>query len=222
MHSKLLTDEYIIFNTHLLNNQVKDAGELIHRLVDNGTEIKDIYKYIFQRSQYKIGRLWETNSITVAQEHFCTAATQMIMSQLYPHIFSSSKNGKKIIATCIGGELHEIGIRMIADIFEMSGWDSYFIGANTPADSIIETIKSTDADILAVSASMTFNIPAVEELVSRTKENIPSEKIKILVGGRPFNISTELWKKTGADGWAPDADEAVNVAENLIGGYDFE
>ncbi|MDO5836135.1 MAG: B12-binding domain-containing protein, partial [Methanobacterium sp.] len=70
----------------LLNLQRDEAGRMIIKAVEEGTDIKDIYIHVFESSQHEIGRLWQTNIITVAQEHFCTAATQMIMSQLYPYI----------------------------------------------------------------------------------------------------------------------------------------
>ena len=213
----LYTEEFKKFNTYLMDADRKSASEMILKMVDEGAEIIDIYKHIFKRSQYEIGRLWETNRISVAQEHFCTAATQMIISQLYPHVFSSEKNGKKVIAACIGGELHEIGIRMIADIFELNGWDSYFIGANTPGESILETIRRTEADLLAISASMTFNVLAVRDLISYIRSEVKCEELKIIVGGRPFNVSPGLWKMVGADCWAPDSEEALSEAEKITG-----
>ncbi|MFW6309583.1 MAG: B12-binding domain-containing protein, partial [Prolixibacteraceae bacterium] len=102
------------YNDALLSGNRNLAGNLIMDAVKNGIEIKDIYLEVFQKSQYEVGRLWLSNQISVAKEHFCSAATQMIMSQLYPYIFSSERIGKKFIGACIGGELHEIGIRMVA------------------------------------------------------------------------------------------------------------
>jgi Predicted cobalamin binding protein len=65
----------------LLNVQRYEASRMIFKAVEDGMDIKDIYIHVFESSQHEIGRLWQNNMITVAQEHFCTAATQMIMSQ---------------------------------------------------------------------------------------------------------------------------------------------
>ena len=120
----------------LLTGERHVASRLILEAVDSGVPLKDIYLHVFQRSQRELGRLWQLNQISVAQEHYCTAATQLIMAQLYPRIFRTEKNGRKIIATSIGGELHEIGVRIIADFFEMEGWDTYYLGANSPTAAI--------------------------------------------------------------------------------------
>jgi methanogenic corrinoid protein MtbC1 len=85
------------------------AGRIILQAAEQGAAIKDIYLGVFQRSQRELGRLWQTNQISVAQEHYCTAATQLIMSQFYPAIFAVAKKGPRLVATCVGGELHELG-----------------------------------------------------------------------------------------------------------------
>ena len=102
--------------------------------------MRDVYLHVFQRSQYEIGRLWQSNQISVAQEHLCTAATQLIMSQLYPFIFGTERRNRRVVAACVGGDLHEIGIRMVADFFEMDGWDTFYLGANVPITDIVQTV----------------------------------------------------------------------------------
>ncbi len=92
----------------LLAGQRHTASELVTAAVQRGVSVKDVYLDIFQATQYEIGRLWQTNQVNVAQEHYCTAATQLIMSQLYPLIFATEKNGHRLVAACVGRELHEI------------------------------------------------------------------------------------------------------------------
>ncbi len=199
----------------LLQSDRRTASNIIMRAFESGISVKELYRYIFQPVQWEIGRLWQINEISVAQEHFCTAATQMIMSQLYPHIFNSSKNGKKFLAASVGSELHEIGVRMVADFFEMEGWDTYYLGANTPQESIIKTIKELEPDVLGLSSTITFNLKNIKEIINTIRLNGLDRKTKIMVGGYPFNVSKDLWKKMGADGYAPNAEEALKVAEKI-------
>ena len=154
------------------------------------------------------------NQMSVAEEHFCTAATQLIMSQLYPNIFNTKKNGRRLVATGVGGELHEIGLRMVADFFEMEGWDTYYLGSNTPAPSIVRTLTERKTDILAISATMTFHVKLVAELIERVRAIDSGRHIKVMVGGYPFNIEPELWREVNADGYAPNAKQAILVANS--------
>lgn len=200
----------------LLSGDRQTASQMIIGRVKTAEDVKRLYLYVFQLTQREIGRLWQTGQISVAQEHYCTAATQLIMSQLYPYIFTNEKIGRRLVATCVGGELHEVGMRMVADFFEMEGWDTYYLGANTPTKSILQTIEEQDADLLGISATMYFNVPQVKDLIAKMRASRIGRHIKILVGGYPFLISAELWKGTGADGFAQDAQEAISIGHRLI------
>ncbi|MEP6945796.1 MAG: cobalamin-dependent protein [Acidobacteriota bacterium] len=203
--------------SNLRNEERSVASEMVLDAVKGGTNVKDIYLGVFEPSQREIGRLWQTNQMTVAEEHYCTAATQLIMSQLYPNIFSNKKNGRRMVAVCSGNELHEIGLHMVADIFEMEGWDTYYLGANTPTSTLCQTIEKRDPDILAISGTMTFHVKLIEELIDTVKTALPGLRTKILVGGYPFIIEPELWSRIGADGSARNAVKAVAAANRLIG-----
>jgi methanogenic corrinoid protein MtbC1 len=200
----------------LLRGDRQTASRLILESVARGVGVRDIYLHVFQRTQYEIGRLWQINRISVAQEHFCTAATQLIMSQLYPHIFRTERVGRRLVATCIGGELHEIGVRMVADFFEMAGWDTYYLGANTPADSILRTLEERRAQVLGISATITFHVSEVADLIAQVRASDAGKHVKILVGGYPFKVSEDLWRSVNADGFGRDAQQAIDIATELV------
>lgn len=200
----------------LLRGERHVASRLILKAVDLGVNVKEIYLYVFAPCQQEVGRLWQLNQITVAQEHYCTAATQLIMSQLYPAIFATEKINRRLVATCIESELHELGIRMVADFFEMEGWDTYYLGGNVPIASIVRTLDEQKVDILAISATITFHVKTVGNLIQAVRAAPLPKPVKILVGGYPFNVEPELWRQVGADGWARSAQEAVATANALI------
>lgn len=197
----------------LLEADSKGALSYVMEVHAGGVPARDIYTHIFQPAQREAGRLWQTRAVTVAQEHYCTAATQLGMSRLYPHLGSGRRTGKTVIAASAGSELHALGIRMVADFFDSAGWDTYYLGANTPADTIIETVKERRPDLVALSATMTFHLDAVTEIIRAVKADDPGQKV--LVGGSAFNETQDLWKKTGADGFALDAEEALRTAAEL-------
>ena len=201
--------------TLLLGGERHLASRLILDAVDAGADVKEIYLHVFQRTQREIGRLWQMNEINVAQEHYCTASTQLIMSQLYPRIFRTERRGRRMVATSVAGELHEIGLRMVADFFEMEGWDTYYVGANTPTQSLLQAAAERRPHVLAVSATMTFHLRAVEELIAAARAAEALREVKIMVGGYPFDLEPELWRRVGADLYAADARQAVEAAERV-------
>ena len=115
------------------------------------------------------------------------------------------------MATCVSGELHEIGIRMVADFFEMEGWNTYFLGANMPAYDIVETVLTHKVDVLAISASMPSNVIKTEDLISKVRSSHERDT-KILVGGYAFNSAPSLYSQVGADYYAENAHAALTIA----------
>lgn len=216
LESNPLNEQANNYLKYLVKGDKSSAYKLIMELLSAGAVIKDIYLSIFQVTQQETGRLWQMGKISIAQEHYITAATQLIMSQLYPYLFDSAHNGKKIIVSCITGELHEIGARMVADLFEMDGWNSYYFGANIEQSSLITATENYLPEVLAVSVTMTFNLTAVSELIGKIKMNTKINHVKILVGGYPFNLTRKLWKNIGADGFASDAAGAVELANSFL------
>jgi len=206
------------YNEALLKGDRRIASQLIMEAVESGVQVKDIYLYVFQPSQYEVGRLWMENKISVAKEHFASAATQQIMSQLYPHIFSSARIGKTMVAASVGGELHEIGIRMVADFFEMEGWDTYYMGANTPADSIESAIRENNADLLALSAAMPYHRSVLKEVIEIIRKNMGDKAPKIMVGGNAIKNHQDGKSVFNADDYAKDAQEAIAIANKLVNG----
>lgn len=202
----------------LLDGRRHEASRLVLEAVDNGVSVRDVYLHVFQRSQHEVGRLWQLNRLSVAQEHYCTAATQLVMSQLYPRIFSSERNGHTLVATCVAGDLHEIGLRMVADFFEMEGWDTFYVGANAPAASVVQAVVERGADVLAVSATITSHVRQLRELVAAVRADERARGVKILAGGYPFNVAPGLWREVGADASAADAAGAVEAAARLAAG----
>ncbi len=202
----------------LLGGDRRAAGRLVLEAADRGTDIRDLYLEVFEPVQVEIGRLWQTNAISIAQEHFFTAATQLVMSQLYPRLFAGSKKGRTLVAASTAGELHELGVRMVADFFELEGWDTYYLGANMPAEDVVREVGERRADVVGVSATMTFHLRAVEDLIVRLRAADGEKRAKILVGGYPFRVSPDLWRDIGADGSAANAVAAVAEAERIIMG----
>ncbi len=204
------------FTNALLAGDRRQASRLILEAADRGEPLRRIYLDVFQRSQRELGRLWQLNRITVAQEHFCTAATQLVISQLYPRLFTGRQSGPTLVATCVQGNLHELGIRTVADFFELEGWQTHYLGANTPHDAVAATVLERGADVLAISATLISQVAEVEALIAAVRDSMGTDVVRVLVGGAQFREAPQLSAAVGADATADDAEAAVERAAGLI------
>lgn len=199
----------------LLSGDRRGATRLIMDAAER-VPLAEIYLSVFQPCLREVGRLWQINRVSVAQEHFFTAAAQMIMSQLYPMVFDRPDNGFRMVATCVQGELHEVGMRMVADLFEMDGWATTYLGASAPLASVVGMISERRPHILAISATIGANVPRVGALIEAIRQQPGLDEVKVLVGGYPFLHSPDLWRRVGADGFALDGRSALQVAREMV------
>jgi methanogenic corrinoid protein MtbC1 len=107
---------------------------------------------------------------------------------------------------------------MVVDFLELEGWDTYYLGADTPAESILQAVQERQAHVLAISATISLHVSKVAELIEHIRSASDCTVPKILVGGYPFNIANNLWRQVGADGYARNAQEAVSAANLLFEG----
>lgn len=199
----------------LLRGEREKAWELLSDALDGGMGVLDLYLHVFQPSLRNVGLLWQTGRISVAKEHLFTSSTQNLMARLYPHIFIKPPSKAKVMAACVSGELHEMGIRMIADILELEGYDTTYLGANTPSDAIVSMLKESGTKILLLSATMTYHIERLQALINLVRSDGETGDVKILVGGRPFLIDDNLWQRIGADGCSLDMKEAIALVGSM-------
>lgn len=209
----LLQKEYFDF---VLNGDKQLATKLILDSAKKKFRVRDIYFYVLEYSLKEVGRLWEMNIIDVSQEHYFSNVTEQIMSQLYPYINAKDKNGFSCVSLSVNGEFHNIGVHMVTDFLEADGWNTYYLGSDIPTQNVIRALQDRKANMLVISATMAFNLDAVSNLIKAVRSSKGCKNVKIMVGGRAFNINKQLWRTVDADGYASTAKEAVKIAEHLI------
>lgn len=175
---------YSDFLSALLEGDRRSCISITEKIISENTPVKEIYLNLFQRALYQVGELWERNRISVSVEHMATAIVEGLFTLVYPMIFSAEHTGKKAVISCLANEFHQIGAKMVADIFELNGWDGYFLGANVPVEELIKFIDDKKPDLLGLSLSIYFNMNILEETLDVVKHNFPD--LDIIVGGQAF------------------------------------
>lgn len=174
--------------------------------------IKQLYLQVICPSMGMIGYLWETNKLSVAEEHLATAIVGRVMSRIYPSIACIDSPLGKVLVTAAPNELHELGARMVADFLEMEGWYVDYLGAGIPGYEIVAAVKRIKPLFVALSVTTVLNLDQAWEVVVALKADIETSSVRIMVGGNAFNGMRDLWRTIGADGYAPDAGAAPDLA----------
>lgn len=195
------------YMTALFEKNNKRIMYLVKEFLSEGIPVDDIYVGILAESMRRVGELWHNAEITVDMEHYCTSATQLAMTQLYPEIFAAEPTGKTLLCACPGTELHEMGAHIVADVFENNGWNSIYLGAAVPIDYMLNAVRENAPDLVALSVTMPQHLIDCAAVVKAIKKEFPQQKIA--VGGRAFDSTDEIWKQWPADFYAADALELL-------------
>lgn len=181
MISENLYENYL---SALLAGKRSKCRQMIQELLDADIDLKLLYSRLFQRSMYRVGELWETNRISVANEHLATSITESLLNLSYPVVFGADRIGKSAVISCSANEYHQIGGKMAADILELNGWDGHFLGANTPPDDMAQFIQDAKPDLVGLSLSILSNIDNLERSIEIVKTDFPN--MDLLIGGQAF------------------------------------
>jgi methanogenic corrinoid protein MtbC1 len=200
----------------VLAGNLSEAHRLIIEQAQAGVSVTELYDQVLQPALSEIGRMWHRGEISVADEHFATATTRALLGGLRSYFPQPEPRSATVVATAVSGDFHDVGLRMVADCFEMDGWGVLFLGANMPATDISEFLGQYPADLLALSASTCLVVRQAGEFINVVRSGHSSDKLKIIVGGSPFDMIPDLWEELGADGCAHSATEAVELANRLI------
>ncbi len=212
-----LTDAARRYALALLEGRRDDALAVVMREFDRGVSIADLYAGVLRPALADIGRLWQMGEVRVHEEHYATAATQTIMARLMTIAPRAPRHAKAVLALSVSGDLHELGIRMVADLFELAGWRSNYLGADVPADEVPDAAITFASDLIAVSSKLVFHVGAARRVIDAVRADPRTARLPVLVGGMPFESIPGLWQRIGADAFAPSAEGAVRAGARLVG-----
>lgn len=179
-----------------------DAYQVIHDGLGAGMDV--------------VGELFSKKEYFVPEVLMCADALYVGLDILRPHVVRDENSqvvGEVVIGT-VEGDVHDIGKNLVKMMFEIGGFTVHDLGRDVALDKFVEEQLRTDSDIVCLSAMMTTTMLGMKTVIEKLKAKNPN--VKIMIGGAP--VSAEMAEKWGADGYAPDAPNALQEALNMIKG----
>jgi MerR family transcriptional regulator, light-induced transcriptional regulator len=208
-----LLNEYV---EALIKADQRQADQLVQRTLLGGATAGDVYLDLFQKAAYEIGWRWQTNKVTVAQEHLATAIIERQMGDLHSSFKPTALKFKTVILGCVEHELHRIGSRMIADFFEQDGWNVIYLGQDVPTEAFISIAHDIQPDLIGVSAQMVIRLPALSNFINQlNRQGLGG--IPVMAGGQPFIQQPDLFKNLNIHFSGTDARKALASANAWVG-----
>jgi len=161
-----------------------------------------------------IGERFKNNEVYIPEVLIAARAMKSALEVLAPKLVEAGVEpvGKAVMGT-VQGDLHDIGKNLVAMMLKGAGFDVVDLGVDVSAQKFVEKAKETKAKLVGMSALITTTMPSMEKTVKALKE--AGLAVKTMIGGAP--VTQAYADRIGADGYAPDAASAVDLAKSLIG-----
>lgn len=192
------------------------AIELANKAINEDMNLLEVIEKGFGEGIRRIGELWEEGEFFLPELMLGGTIMQESLKILIPHLKNQGdkiSSGIVVIAT-IEGDIHSIGKTIVATMLSANGFEVYDLGADIAAEKIVETAIEKQANIIGVSALLTTTMFGQKKVIELLESKGIRNKFKVIIGGAPV---TPSWvNESGADGYADNAVEAVNLVKRLI------
>jgi len=189
------------------------ALELTQQAIDHGVEPQTILDSM-TAAMHAVGGRFQRNEIFVPEMLIAARAMKEATALLEPVLVVA---GIKPIATAVigtvKGDLHDIGKNLVGMMWKGANFEVIDLGTNVPAERFVAAAQEHGADIVGISALLTTTMVGMRDVVAAVRAAGLTDT-RVLVGGAP--VTTEFAHEIGADGFAPDAATAVDVARRVL------
>ncbi len=202
-------------STAILDGNMESAKKLTQQLLDQGVAPSSIVNNGLIVGMNEVGRLFKANEYFVPEVLISARAMKGAMEMVRPLLAAgeSSSVGTVVIGT-VQGDLHDIGKNLVGMMLEGAGFEIIDLQTDVAPNKFVDAVKEHKPSIVAMSALLTTTMTAMKSTIEALKEAGVRENVKIMVGGAP--VTQKFADEIGADGFAPEAASATEVAKALV------
>ena len=199
----------------ILNGDGKAAPDQVNVAIEAGIAPSRILNECMITAMSEVGRMYEIGEYFVPEMLISARAMKAGLAVLRPHLTQANvQSAGKVVAGTVKGDLHDIGKNLVCMMLEGAGFEITDLGADVSPEKFVEAVRTTNCDIVALSALLTTTMTNMRVTIEALKAAGLNDRVKVIVGGAP--ITEDYASQIGADGYAPDASRAVTLAKSLI------
>jgi len=193
-----------------------EAAVVVQECLDAGLDPVSVLKDGVVKGLEKIGQLFESKEYFLAELMVGGELAETCIKIIDPHLPATGEGDRQgvVVIGAVSGDLHDIGYGLVAKQLELAGFEVHSLGVNVDAMTFIEKAREKKANIIGLSAFLVTTIPNCRDVVNYVRDMGLTSTFKVVMGGAETN--QEKSNMMGADGWAPNAMEAVTLCKNIM------
>jgi len=191
------------FLVALLSGDERGVEGVFGEAAGRGADLALLARDLIEPALDEVGRMWRSGQLSVAEEHLATALVFRSFSRQAATVPCPPLGAPRLLLSCLAGEFHELGVRIVSEVARAAGWQAEVLGANTPREAAIRFIALHRPDAVGLSLSLAAHLPECARTVEEIRKVAP--RAKVLVGGFAFRYDDSLAALAGADACFGDA-----------------
>ena len=203
--------------TSLMGAKRDEALGATQQLLDQDYDPVLILQDGMAAAMFELGAMWSRGEVFLPEVVAAATLFKLCNELVEPILLErgEKKAGARVLLATVKGDLHDLGKNMVGAMLKTAGFEVIDLGKDTPTEKIINAVREYEPQILGLSALLTTTVPQQKVVIETLKAEGLFDTVKVMVGGAP--VTQEWADEAGADGYAPDAPEAVQRALVLTG-----
>jgi DNA-binding transcriptional MerR regulator len=191
-------------------------------LSDLGFSLEQIFQQVLTPALHELGRRWQSGELLVGQEKEISALSRDLIAELSLRAAHEPRHDRSVVAACVEGEYHELGLRMIVGLVQAHGYIVHYLGPSVSPTFLLESVRLRQPAVVLLSATLESHFDAVRETVTELQAELPAESMpKLVIGGQIVPVLRDrlidLGVQTSRNG---DIETTVSEVLDLIGDSD--
>lgn len=197
----------------VVQGKMAGSAALTQVALEEGLRPLSIFENALIPAMDLVGEKMRASEFYIPEVLMASSALEACTAILKPLLLASESLGQRgtVVAGTVEGDLHSIGISLVATLLEAAGFRTVFLGTNVPVEYFVNAVREEQANILALSALLTTTMLRMEDVIAALQVAGLRDRVKIMVGGAPLTDS--FADEIGADGWSSDATGAADLAK---------
>ena len=185
--------------------------------MDGGAAPHEVLQQGLAEAMLEIGRRWNAGDVFLLEVVAAAEIFKQCNEIVEPALIEAGGQiaGHTVLMATVKGDLHDLGKNMVGAMLKTASFRVHDLGKDVAADAIVEAVEEMEPTIVGLSSLLTTTVPEQRGVIEALESAGLRRAVKVMVGGAPV---TEDWAtQIGADGYAPNAPEAVKLALRLAG-----
>ena len=197
----------------IISGEKEAIADMVEQALNDGHKPNEITDKALSAAMNVVGKDFGAKKIFLPQVMLSAEAMREAFLKIKERIPADSANDKgKIVIATVKGDIHDLGKNIVAALLENNGYRVIDLGKDVDKETIVEAARENNADMIGLCSLMTTTITQIDEVIAELKKS--GFKAKVMIGGAV--VTREYADKVGADAYAADGVEAVELAKKLI------